>query len=557
MEFVLILALAVALGLAAVVCALLVRRMRRAETKAAALHAELLQYAEEASSEIEASQQRFQDLVRVSPVGIFEADESGSFLYVSARWREMTGLEDKRGLGDGWLEVVFEEEREQVRSEWLAAVATRTVWERELRMLQAEGEPIWVWCQATPRAPKSGGRGSWVGTLTDVTERRRLGLRVQNAQKLESLGVMAGGVAHDFNNLLLGILGNAELARARSDPQTTRFLERIEVAAERASDLARQMLAYSGRGRASVESVELSALVEEMVELLAATHRHREISRELERELPVLRGDATQIRQVIMNLVANAVESVSDDDGRLHVRTGLRRLERDQLAESYVDDGLPGGEYVFLEVADDGCGMDEETVSRIFEPFFTTKFTGRGLGLAVVLGIVRGHRGAIEVDSSPNGGTTIRVFFPASERPVAVQPPPAVTRDDWSEEGLVLVVDDEEMVLETVEAMLLDAGLVVITALGGATAVERFAERASEIDLVLLDMTMPGMNGEQVFHELQRIRPSTRVVLASGFPQEDALGRFSGEGLAGYIQKPYRQAELLTRLREASESGST
>ncbi len=289
-----------------------------------------------------------------------------------------------------------------------------------------------LWCEIDLVAAMLRGRWQVVATIRDITLRkdaetkqRQLEAQVRHVQKLESLGVLAGGIAHDFNNLLAGIMGNAGLAlRDLGDlgPAADR-VRQLQAAAVRASELTGQMLAYSGKGTFLVEAVDLSRLAREMASLLTASvSKKAELVLHLEADLPAIEGDATQLRQVVMNLLTNASDALEDRPGTIRVRTGGMTVDRGYLAATYLDEDLPAGPYVFCEVSDTGCGMDRDTVARIFDPFFTTKFTGRGLGLATVLGIIRSHRGAIRVYSEPGMGTRVRVLFPATEQTAEAPP---------------------------------------------------------------------------------------------------------------------------------------
>jgi signal transduction histidine kinase/CheY-like chemotaxis protein len=374
--------------------------------------------------------------------------------------------------------------------------------------------------------------------------RRRLEAQVWHTQKLESIGVLAGGVAHDFNNLLVGVLGNAARALNEVPPDSPAraTLQKIETAGRRAAELTNQLLAYSGRGRFTIEPVDLSALVDEMIDLIfASVSRKAEVRRELAKELPPIEGDATQLRQVVMNLLTNASDAIGDGAGQVIVRTGVRRFTRDELARGHADRDLPEGEYVFVEVADTGCGMTDATLERIFEPFFSTKFAGRGLGLAAVLGIIRGHRGAILVDTTPGRGSTFVVALPRAElAPVTRSPrPPA----PGAGQGTILVVDDEHVVRDLVRATLVESGYTVLTAVDGQDALEVFAAHGPEVRAVLLDVTMPRLGGLEVLGELRRQRPGLPVVLTSGYTLAAELGE-PGRGVP-FLPKPFTPAELL------------
>jgi PAS domain S-box-containing protein len=388
-------------------------------------------------------------------------------------------------------------------------------------------------------------------------ERSKLEAQVQQAQKLESLGVLAGGIAHDFNNLLMGILGNADLALldiSRVHPAHNNLLE-VKNAAHRSADLARQMLAYSGKGRFVIEAINLNEVVREMGHLLESSISKSSLLKyDLSNDLPSIEADVTQIRQVVMNLITNASEALGEETGVIRITTGVMHCDRTFLRQTYLDEQQPEGEYTYLEVTDSGCGMDKETAARIFDPFYTTKFTGRGLGLAALLGIVRGHRGAIKVDSQPGKGTTFMIAFPALDKPAETLREDIGEETQWSGSGTVLLVDDEEMVLSVGKKMLEIIGFSVLTAEDGREAVELFRQRPDEIKCVVLDLSMPHMGGEEAFGELRKIREDIRVVLSSGYTEQEIEERFMGEGLAGFIKKPYMLSNLQSIMKQVMES---
>ena len=389
------------------------------------------------------------------------------------------------------------------------------------------------------------------------TARRKAEEALRHAQKLESLGVLAGGIANDFNNLLTGVLGNASLAMAQlsSGSPVRGRLHQIETAALRAAELTRQLLAYSGRGRFIVEAFSLNDLLQEMVYLLdTVVSRNARLKWHLAPSLPAVEGDETQIRQVVMNLMTNASDAIGSRDGIITISTGTVVADRVYLATTYLDDALPDGDYVYLEITDDGIGMDEDTVDRIFDPFFTTKFTGRGLGLAAVLGIVRGHQGAVKVFSELGQGTTVRVLLPASAKIPAKNTSP--TGDDsWRGSGMVLVIDDEEVVRKVCRATLEDVGFTVETARDGREGVERFRQLSKDgVRLILLDVSMPILDGPSAFREIRRLDSHVPVVLMSGYDEDDIAMRFNGQGIAGFIHKPHRAGELVRHVRNALDA---
>jgi PAS domain S-box-containing protein len=410
------------------------------------------------------------------------------------------------------------------------------------------------------------GPGEVLAVVRDVTdqrtaeaERRELDRRMQKSQKLESLGVLAGGIAHDFNNLLTSIMGYASLAQGVTVPGTPahRYLADIEMASRRAADLAMQMLAYSGKGRFVIQPLDLRELMRETANFIKTdvTARGVAVRTRLPRELPAIEGDVTQLRQVIMNLVLNAAQATEPRGGTVKMSVCETHASESELSRCYVGADLPAGRYVRFSVTDDGCGMDAATKARIFDPFFTTKPRGRGLGLAAVVGIVRGHRGALWVKSRPGEGTHVDVYFPASDKPAMAEPPaqrPAPARG----EGLVLVVDDEQGLRSLTRDILESGGYRVETAADGRQGVEMLRRHVDAVDAVLLDMTMPVMNGVDAFRAMRALRPDLRVVVSSGYTEKEAINRFRGDAPASFIQKPYTAAELLRVVGEVLVTGA-
>ena len=394
----------------------------------------------------------------------------------------------------------------------------------------------------------------------DISEKKRLEqenrlieAQMLHVQKLESLGVLAGGIAHDFNNILMVVLGNADLALLRIAPGSParENLVQIEQAAGRAADLARQMLAYSGKGRFVIENLGLSAIVEEMAQMLEVSISKKvELRYDFAPGLPAVSADATQLRQVILNLVINASEAIGDDSGVIAINTSARMCDRPFLAGSCIDDRLPEGFYVTLEVSDTGCGIDPDIMEKIFDPFFTTKFTGRGLGMAAVLGIVRGHKGAIKLKSEKGRGTSFTVLLPALSGAPESRGTEVSGAGVWFGSGTVLLVDDEETIRSLGEDMLQAIGFQVLTACNGREALGVFQRNRDRIVCVLLDLTMPDLDGEQTFRELQLLQPELRVIMSSGYNEQEVTQKFAGKGLAGFIQKPYTVSEVSRKLRE-------
>ncbi|MBI5433216.1 MAG: response regulator [Planctomycetes bacterium] len=406
------------------------------------------------------------------------------------------------------------------------------------------------------------GRG-FLSLHRDVTEERRAALEQEDlrskmlqTQKLESLGILAGGIAHDFNNLLTGILGNAELALHSDElPLRTRnALVAIQRSAGRAADLTRQMLAYSGRAAFQRARVDLSAEVREIGALLASSIAKKvELRFQLASDLPPIDADRAQLQQLVMNLVINAAEAIGDDTGDVVVSTWAWTNPSVERDVNFPTEGLPPGTYAVLEVRDDGCGMDHATMQRIFDPFFTTKFTGRGLGLAAVLGIVRAHDGGLSVATDVGRGTAFRVFLSVStkERTSPVDP----ARESPAELGTVLVIDDEPVVADLATSVLASVCRRVHSAVSGEAGLALFDAHADEIDLVLLDVTMPKLGAREILDVLRRRRPDVKVVLTSGYSETEVSRRFAQGEFEGFLQKPYSPSSLLAVLRAALARG--
>ena len=386
------------------------------------------------------------------------------------------------------------------------------------------------------------------------SRRKAVEQRLYEAQKMESLGLLAGGIAHDFNNLLVAILGNANLASSGLPAGSTvrSHLAGIETACERAADLARQLLAYSGHGRFVVQPIDLSELVRETSQLLAVTiPKHVKVRQELAEGLPATLADPTQIRQVLMNLVLNAVEAIGAERGEIRLATSLRRVGRAELDGLSIGRELKEGEYVQLSVVDTGAGMDAATQARIFDPLFTTKRAGRGLGLAAVLGIVRGHAGGLRVTSTVGRGSAFDLLLPCTAGPAARSDPSEASSPEWRGTGLVLVADDDELARQTTARIVEHVGFTVTVAADGAAAIEAVRRHGRELRAVLLDLTMPGLSGEEVVRQIRELRPRVPIILMSGYDELETAARFAEQVLAGFLHKPFRMRDAADALRQA------
>jgi nitrogen-specific signal transduction histidine kinase/CheY-like chemotaxis protein len=394
-------------------------------------------------------------------------------------------------------------------------------------------------------------------------ERKAVENRLRQTQKFESMGVMAGGIAHHFNNLLMSVMGHAELLQHDLTPDSTSYLyaSRILETSRRASELSGQMLAYSGSGLISTQEIQLNEVVRQTDILLQASAMPGiRVEYVLAENLPSMQGDPAQLRQIMVNVVTNAIEAIVEK-GRGEAAEGVV-----QIATDFLPDGPEGpllipnveqsfsGPCLALSVTDTGCGMDEKMRRCLFDPFSTTKLTGRGLGLPVVWGIMRGHKGAISVQSEPGFGSIFTLYFPATRlKPRGIPAAVKTAHEQWSGNGVVLLADDEPYVLEVARTILDRAGLTVLAARDGQEAVDLFEQHPDEIGCVLLDLTMPRLDGADAMTQILQIRPRAQVVICSGYGENDVMRRFEGQAVAGFLQKPFRLAELIETVRRILE----
>jgi len=540
----------------AVFCLVLIRAERQTRRNNAHLTAELTERLK-AEAALNESQGLFSALLDHIPAVVFVQDLQGRILYSNQAFQQLPGRD---AIGRNARQLLAPGQdgppgtrsalrgRSVVLDETVPSEGSRArIFETRMFVVERTGKEPLLGCISVDST----------GRRNSEDQRLAFERRMQQTQKLESLGVLAGGIAHDFNNLLMVIIGNADLALSRSSAESPvrEFIRNIDVAAQRASDLANQMLAYSGRGRFLIERINLSRLVEEMGHLLASVISKRaEVRYRLASDLPPVQADATQLRQVVMNLITNASDAIGDEEGVITVATGLVETGAAGAAAHSSGPPLPPGSYVFLAVTDTGKGMDQATQALIFDPFYTTKQTGRGLGLASVLGIVRGHQGEIRVSSTPGQGTSFTVLLPAAPAlpaEVAVADNKAAGAGPADCRQTILIVDDEEQVRLTTQVMLEESGFTVLAAVDGVEGVELFRENAPHLCAVLLDMNMPRLDGAEAFRQMHRIEPAVPVILTSGLDEQDSVGEFTAAGLASFIQKPFRMKALLLKIEAA------
>ncbi len=521
---------------------------------------------QQAVEEARASEERYRVLAETALDLIYVLGPDGTIRYVNRCGASSVGLSPEQIIGR--------------RIQDVGSSDTAVTAEEALEQVLATGEPlrlehpsrgpngvVWYDTQlATLRSP-AGEITAVLGVTRDITERRnaeaereQTNSQLQEAKQLESLGVLAGGIAHDFNNLLTIISGNAELAQEILDEDHPVWakLRPIREASRRAAELCRLLLAYAGKGRLEVRPVDLSLAVRDLEGLLLASLQPKvELHYELAESLPWVEADPAHIRQIILNVVVNAGEALETLPGRVTVRTYAADLSVSELRRcTLTPETLLPGPFAVLEVTDTGCGMDEDTQRRAFEPFFSTKFTGRGLGLAAVLGIVRRAQGAVHIDSAPGRGTRLRIYLPGEElsedsdlrQPVDVRkrrPPPA---------GRVLLVDDDLEVRVVGQRLLESLGLKVAVAVDGVDALDKFRCVSHPFDVVILDLSMPRMDGEEAFRALREVAPDVPVIISSGFGAQDVQERFAEATGVGFVHKPYELVELIEALRSTLRS---
>ena len=525
------------------------------------LRAELERLVTERTRTLASERNLLRTLVDHLPDGVFVKDTAGRYRLANEAHRRQLGLGSLQELAHRtvvelapgtWAQREADEDR--------AVIETATpVLDRE-QEIHIGVDQVRLVTSKVPVSEPGGAVVGLVGVSRDVTAareaeeaRRILDQQLQETQKLESLGVLAGGIAHDFNNLLTGVLGNISLARLQLDnPEaTSSHLDGIETSAIRAADLCQQMLAYAGKGRFHEQRLDLGALVADMLPLLRlSVAKGVSLRLDIAPDLPAMWGDPTQMRQVVLNLVTNGSDAISGT-GTIEIRVFVVPSDAAVLGELVPPiDPESASDYLVLEISDSGCGMTPEMQARVFEPFYTTKFTGRGLGLAVVHGIVRGHRGGVRVESAPQLGSTFSVAVPAIAQPADPLNRLSPSTDAWRGSGTILVADDEDLVREVAEAMLRQIGFDVVAVRDGRDAVLAFGAAPDRFDLVLLDLTMPIMTGAEALQAIRQLRPEVAVVIMSGYNEQDSPPRPDGEQPTAFIHKPFSLLTLRDRLQE-------
>ena len=490
-------------------------------------------------------------IVASSGDAIYSYDFGGTILTWNRAAEELYGYSEREIIGRN-VDVIVPPDRIAELHDLIEPAITKGAIIRncETVRMRRDGSVFPALLTISPIRDDSGKATALSVIVRDLSEQKRDEESLRETQKLESLGLLAGGIAHDFNNLLTGVIGNASLLTEEfpGDSMQAETVRSLIGAAERMARLTSQMLAYSGRGHFVIEAVDLSRQVVQITSLIQASiPKNVELRLSLAKNPPLIDADISQLQQVIMNLVINAAEAVGTASGSVEISTSVNNVGEEELRANATRNTPPPGEYVVLTVEDTGHGMDEGTRARIFDPFFTTKFTGRGLGLSSVLGIVRGHKGLITVNSHLGRGTKFRVFFPMSTLAVSREPTPAAPPPG---KDTILVVDDEEVVRRLAKIALERAGYAVVTAVNGQDAVDLYSGNPLRFDMVLLDMTMPVMSGEEALKELLKIRPDAVVLAMSGFNEREAKQRF-GSRIVGFVQKPFTAGQLAARIAAA------
>jgi len=504
------------------------------------------------------SEYEFRMLAEAMPQIVWVCSRDGMNTYFNQQWVDYTGLTLQESFGHGWNKPFHPDDYQRAWDAWQYAISNGENCTFECRLRRTDGVYKWWLIRGVPVQDENGAIIKWFGTCTDIDELKKaeeeklsLELQLQQTQKLESLGVLAGGIAHDFNNLLAVITGSCYLARMNPGKVIDK-LNTIERASESAAALCRQMLEYAGHTQVVKSQINMEMLVNEMVEMLAAIGSvNVKIKPSISPDIPLIHGDASQIKQIVMNLVINATEAIGEAQGEIDVMLTKSAIIAEQPEKDHFGRSIPAGIYLRLEVTDNGPGMDDETKRRIFEPFFTTKFTGRGLGLSATLGIITGHGGALQLLSQPHQGTTFRVYLPAAVEESAGDTSfhQVTAPETWQASGTILLVEDDDQLRTITKIMLEKHGFGVVEAGNGKEAIESYQKGSPKIDLVLTDIGMPVMDGYELFSALKKLNSALPIIISSGFGDKTITSRIPKEEMAGLISKPYNLVKLMELLK--------
>jgi len=493
-----------------------------------------------AEASLRESEERFRNMADSAPVMIWVAGTDRVLNFFNKTWLDFVGRTMEQELNNGWTECIHPDDLDHCIATYISAFDKRETFHIEIRCRRADGEYRWVLCTGVPRFAPDGVFEGYIGSDIDITVLKRAQQETLTRQKLESMGLLAGGIAHDFNNLLGSILTTSEvvLSELPADSDVIHEVQAIQSVAHRGAEIVRQMMSFAGQANTAFERVDVGQLVGEMIQLLKVSiSKVATLRIDVSKDLPTVWASPAQIRQVVMNLVINASEALGEEEGIISVN--LARIPSGSE-----------GDHIRLEVSDTGCGMTDEVRGKMFDPFFTTKFAGRGLGLASVQGIVRSHGGVLDVASAPGRGCRIEILLPCATEPEQPSLHAPLSKDDGTNlSATILVIEDEDTLRHAVSRMLRKKDLNVIEAGDGKTALELFRANARRIDLVLLDMTLPGMQGREVLEELRRIQPDLKVIITSAWGRDQANATLGGLQPWLYVRKPYQFNELMGLLR--------
>lgn len=514
----------------------------------------------QAEDNLRGSDERFRAIFERSTVGKSLTAPEGKLLQVNQALADMLGYSIEEMQQLDFAQVTHPDDvaasREYIRS---LMAGEQAAYRFEKRYIHKNDTIVWADVSSTLLYDEQGAPLHLITSIVDITERKRseearllLEQQFQQTQKLESLGILAGGIAHDFNNILTVIICNCSLLLQRPH-MVAELVPEIDTAAQRAADLCRQMLIYAGKAQPIPTRVNVKTLVEEMVKMLRATiNQNVTITLDISADIPSIKADASQIRQVVMNLIINASEAIGTEQGIITVSLAITAIGAGQSARDHLGKVITPGSYLCLNVTDNGCGMDEGTKLRIFEPFYTTKFTGRGLGMSVVLGIITAHHGALQLTSQLDFGTTFKVYLPVQSSEQALDLLPRVTVKQWQGSGTVLLVEDEPQLIMVAKELIQELGFTVIEAVNGQAALDMYQKNAEYITLVLTDIGMPVMDGYELISELKILNPELPIIVSSGFGDAEVTSHIHGN-IAGCISKPYSFDQLLEVLKGVVE----
>jgi PAS domain S-box-containing protein len=510
------------------------------------------------------AQRLYVEAERIGKVGSWHLDFATNELYWSEELYKMYGFDHTLPppiLSES--NTLFTPESWELLSTSIARTrGTGIPYEIELKSTEKDGSNGWMWALGEAVLDKNGNIVGLRGTAQDITQRKQveeqnivLEQQLQHGQRLESLGVLSGGIAHDFNNILAIIMGYCDLIM-RNYATAEKNIPKIEKAAERAAALCGKMMAYAGKAKLNISKVNMVTEVDEVVGMLRATlPSNTAIKTEFSAKVPIIEGDVSQLNQIVMNLIINASEAIGEEQGEVNVSLAKTQIESGKSCEDCHGKPIPPGDYVCLQVTDNGYGMDEATKKRIFEPFYTTKFTGRGLGLSAVLGIIKTHSGALQLFSQPGRGTTFKVFLPALANDTARKKEQTASAPaaPWQGSGTILLVEDEEPLRGFVKGRLEELGFTVLEAGNGKEALDMYQSNTANIALVFTDIGMPVMDGYQLISELKKLNPELPIIVSSGFGETEVITRLGIKNIAGHISKPYNADKLREVLKRILE----